>query len=795
MPRTPRRPKKVRSPWRRRLFILLFFLCAVGLAFLVGVYVRVDRQVALVLDGRTTRDASAIYGDVVEISSARPILVEDLKQQLLRRRYREVTDRPSDPGEFFLSESEFQIVTRSFRAPDGRERPPLRFGGVCHDGAVQLSDKQGALLLEPAVLTTLGGTDVRASSYQSLSSMPRRVIDGVLAIEDQRFYAHTGIDPLGIARAMLANIRAMRFAQGGSTLTQQLAKNLLLTPEKTLMRKVQEALAALSLERRLSKDQILELYLNEVYLGQEGSVALHGMAQAADAFFGKRLDDLTTGEAAMLAGIIRAPSAYSPRRNIQRAIERRNLVLQRMHEEGRIDAEEFSLARNEKPAIATAKLGVRRAPHFVATLSTSLAEVIDMEAAALSGVSILTGLDLDMQLCAEQAVADGMKEIEKRSPRLARRKAELQASLVAVEPFSGKVRAWVGGKDFSLSQFDRVAQAKRQVGSTIKPFLYLTALDGQLNSYRVATTTSILPDRPMEISLVTHQTWNPENYDHEHRGDVTLRYALEHSLNMPAVYLAQKVGIPAMVQTAKRFHLAEDPPAVPSLALGALDTSLLSLTSAFAALANGGVYVAPRLALSVLNPDGSALYQSTLTEERIADERAVFVLTNILQGVVERGTARGVRGFGYNGVAAGKTGTSNDARDAWFVGFRPDLAAGAWVGFDDNSELGLTGGAAAVPIWAKFMSCVSKFQPEEKFIVPRGVHFVKIDATSGELAGPECPAQSVVTEVFVEGTEPRHACRQHGGVPGMRDIEYAPPEREASPERPRKRGFWESIFG
>lgn len=790
-----RSARRTAKPVRRRRFPYLVAILAFAIGFTGFLFVYIDKQVARVLEGRHTRAASGIYGDALEYEPGQVIAVADLRAQLLRRRYREVSERPSSPGEFQLAGMDFAVVTRSFYGADGQQRAPRRYSGIIQDQFVHLAADGPPVMLEPVPLTALGATDVRASSYQPLSIMPKELITSVLSIEDQRFYEHVGIDPVGILRAMLANLRAGRFVQGGSTLTQQLAKNLLLSPEKTLLRKAQEALAALSLERRLSKEQILELYLNEVYLGQEGSVALHGMAQAADAYFGKRVSDLSLGESAMLAGMIRAPSAYSPRRNHKRALERRDIVLAKLAEEGKASPAQIAAAKAEQPTIVPSKLGQRRAPYFASSLNSQLSEVIDVDAAALAGVTILSGLDIDVQECAEQAVAEGIKEVERRNPRLARKDAALQAALVAIEPFSGKVRAWVGGRDFRQSQFDRVVQSQRQVGSTIKPFLYLTALDGQLNDYRVATTTSILPDRPMEISLITQQTWSPENYDHKHRGDVTLRYALEHSLNLPAVYVAQKVGIAALARTIRLFRLSPNPLAVPSLALGALDTSLLNLTAAFAALANGGVYVAPRLTLAVLDSEGSVLYRTPLSEERIADERAVFVLTNILQGVVERGTARGVRGFGYHGAAAGKTGTSDEARDAWFVGFRPDLAAGVWVGFDDNSPLGLTGGTAAVPIWAKFMSCASKVHPEEKFLVPPGVHFIEVDSLSGELATSECPRESVITELFVEGTEPRRRCRLHAGIPGARDIEERSGQQETQPRKERNRGFWEMIFG
>ncbi|MCB0311372.1 MAG: hypothetical protein KDD42_09055, partial [Bdellovibrionales bacterium] len=429
---------------------------------------------------------------------------------------------------------------------------------------------------------------------------------------------------------------------------------------------------------------------------------------------------------------------------------------------------------------------------YTTAISRHLSEQLDLDAALASGISIYTGLIPEMQSCAENAVQKGLESLEKNYAALAKAPQKIEAGLVAIEPFSGKIRAWVGGRDYSVNQFDHVDLASRQIGSTVKSFLYLTALDSGLNNYKVATPVTILSDTPMEVRLVANKTWQPENYDHQYRGDVTLRYALEHSLNIPAAYVGQKVGPENLLRTLRLFRLGDDLQPVPALALGAADTDLLSLTSAYAALANGGVYVSPRIYISALDQEGHNVLNSEIFEERVADENAVFVLTNILQGVVERGTGNIARRLGFERAAAAKTGTSNDTRDAWFIGFTPNLAAGVWVGYDDNGKLGLTGGVAAGPIWTEFMKCSEPFYPAMDFIAPPGVVFVDLDRRSGDRVTRSCPSDEVVREVFVSGTEPSNRCRFY---PESGSQEAPPTDLPDEPVHRRRKGFWEILFG
>ncbi|MEN9847249.1 MAG: hypothetical protein RIS36_2396 [Pseudomonadota bacterium] len=762
---------------------------------------RIDAQVARRLASFEAPSIPVVYSAPLDLRSVIVRTNEEgstsqtlLKAILFDRRYTEVTSQPSRPGEFLLAADAITIFTRDFTTATGTLNKARKITLSLGDGreAITQSTKPQKALLEPQIISYLGAQEMRASRFVSLDHIPLSVQNAVLAIEDERFYNHFGIDIFGISRALIRNIIAGRLVQGGSTLTQQLAKNLFLSPKKTISRKLLEIPTALSLESHLTKKQLLELYLNEVYLGQEGSISIHGMPQASTNLFGKNVADIAIEEAATLAGIIKAPSYFNPRKHPERAKERRDTVLGKMRDLGFISAAEHTTAVNRPLRIAQQQEHRRIAQFFTSTLEADLSQTIDIENAPSTGLAVYTGLDLGMQRCAEEAIERGVTAIEAANTKLKRNDKQLQAALVAIEPYSGLIRSWVGGRDFAESQFNRVNLAMRQIGSTVKPFLYLTALDGTLNSYKTATAVSILEDKPMQFTTSNKVAWNPENYDHEFRGDVTLRYALENSLNMPALYIAERIGLSTLKKTLSAFKIAPTVQEVPSIALGALDSNLLRLTAAYGALANGGVYIQPRLFTAAVDGSGERLANSEIVEERVADEAASFVLTNILRGVLDRGTGAKARSKGFTRPAAGKTGTSDNARDAWFIGYTPTLVAGVWLGYDDNTPISITGGAAAAPIWGDFMKCSSPFLPLGDFSPPPGVSFANVDIRTGQIATPDCPRERVSSEAFVKGTLPTVRCGEHGG-----GGQEAPTESYASPSRrgDRQSGFWNSIFG
>ena len=797
-----RRPSKARrarsstkpsAPRKRPLLrgalisLVIAGLCSYGLFYVI------DRKVRARLDSLHGSSLPVVYsapldlgGLVARMDDNGASQVARLRAVLNDRRYSEVQGSPARAGEFSISPTTLSVMIRSYRNSIGAtiqaRKVSLALDAPTNERAQ----------LEPQVISYFNAPDVRASTFTPLAQIPKLVQQAVISIEDERFYDHMGIDLISITRALVTNILAARLVQGGSTITQQLAKNLFLSPKRTLTRKLLEVPTAFSLERHLSKDQLLELYLNEVYLGQEGAVAIHGMPEAANTLFGKKIGDLTPDEAATLAGIIKAPSYFNPRKHPERAVERRDVVLGKMNQLGALSDSEYASAKKRPIKVIEHQEHRRIAPFYSSALELELAQTIDLESAPSAGLAVYTGMDLGMQRCAEQAIARGVERLESAHPKLRNKERPIEAALVAIEPYSGLVKAWVGGRNFGESQFNRVNQAVRQVGSTIKPFLYLTALDGTLNSYKIASPISILEDQPIEVKLKHQATWNPENYAHEFRGDVTLRYALEKSLNMPAIYIAERVGLPALRRTLSAFKLSDNVQEVPSLALGALDTTLLRLTSAYGALANSGIYIQPRLFITALDNDGERLMTSELLEERVADDNATYVLTNILQGVLSRGTGTAARAAGFTREAAGKTGTSNDARDAWFVGFTPNLVVGVWSGFDDNSPINLTGGSAAAPIWGDFMECSSNYLPTAPFVAPAGVSFVEIDRSSGGKITENCPDSARTTEVFVHGTEPSHDCPMHPAELG--EVHQLPQRYDPSNNR-RDQSFWRSIFG
>lgn len=675
------------------------------------VYLYIDSIVADWIQG-SFKITSGVYSEEENLIDKPRTVVE---RALLARDYVEVKDSPNKEGEFKRTETGLVILRRNSKSP--------------------LSWEAGdPLTLEPRLLIPFG--EQKNQSPIPLHQMPQHLKDAFIAIEDERFYTHSGIDFVGIGRALITNVKALKLEQGGSTITQQLAKNVFFSRRRSVLRKFLEIFAALSIERRLTKDRILERYLNEIYFGQEGSVAIHGVAEAASYFFGKTAHDLSLSESALLAGMIQAPSYYNPRKHQQRAKTRRDVVLKKMFDLLKISESDLIKAQSEPVIVVKKQQDKRVAPFYVDTLRRLLP---DGELIVYSG--------LTLQECGEQAVSLGLEELTNKFPSLKRK--ELQAALVALDSKSGLVRSYVGGKDYRTNQFDRVFDGKRQIGSTIKPFIYLGALDKNLNNYKVATLVSILSDEPISIHLYGDRYWTPQNYDKQFRGDVTLRYALERSLNIPAVQITRKVGVKTIAELLKSFGLTESPPLVPSIALGAVEASLLSLTGAYAGLASGGLLVTPKLYKEAM-VNGEAITPLTPKSVRIASEGAVFLITDVLRGVIERGTGRNVRKY-FKGQAAGKTGTTNEAKDAWFIGYTPDITVGVWVGFDKKEAIGLTGGVAATPIWGRFMSCVEEEIRLSPFTQPREVISLWLDPYSLEPVEPG--TYGATRELFIAGTE------------------------------------------
>lgn len=600
-------------------------------------------------------------------------------------------------------------------------------------------------------LAVLQGTSREAQSWVPLARIPRSVVDAVLAAEDRRFFHHGGIDFLAVLRAVATDLRHREVRQGASTITQQLARSLFLTPERTWWRKLREAAIALLLELRYPKERILEAYLNTVYLGQDGDVAVYGVGAAAQHFLRKDLAAVRLDEAALLAAAIRAPNKTFSEDPARTRVAR-DAVLRRMAAQAKIT--EAALRAAMSQPIPRPGAALLRAPYFVDLARDEIARRVALPSAG--EIRIQTSLDLSLQRSAERAIRDGLQRIERRRPRLERRK--LQGALVALEPASGRVRALIGGRGYPDSPLNRAVRTARQPGSLFKPIVYLAAFEaGPTEASPGLTPASLVPDE-LTVIRAGGRRWTPHNFDRTFHGPVTVRRALEESMNVPAVRVAQEVGLEAVARTARALGIESPLDTVPSLALGTSEVTLLEITAAFATLANLGLRVPPTTLAEEQSPATRDLVAPPPPPELAVSAESSFLITHLLRGVMSQGTARASARWGLSDVAAGKTGTTSGLRDAWFVGYTPDLAVGVWVGMDDGSPLGLTGAQAALPIWAAVMQAAVRRAPPGPFTPPPGVVFASIDRETGRSASFWCGGGDVIEEAFRAGTEPQADC-------------------------------------
>jgi penicillin-binding protein 1B len=624
----------------------------------------------------------------------------------------------------------FRRAFAALRAPGGRKRLRRAFLITAGVGALAITTEalvRGHIVSPaaraPSALFTrssawAGGDDVAPVAIASidpdlnelrvpvaLSDVPQHVVDAVLAVEDKRFYDHHGFDARRIAGALVANVKAVGFAEGGSTITQQLAKNLFLTADKTPIRKLREAALAASLEIRHTKQEILEAYLNEIYLGQDGGAAIHGVGAASRFYFGKPVQRLALSEAALLAGMIRSPNRLAPTRHPRAARERRNLVLGLMVEQKRVAAATADRSRGVRVPTRVYPVQSIDARYFRDFVSSSLRERMPAR-----GGAIYSTLDATMQLSAERAVVRGLQRM---------RRPGAQAALVAIDPRTGEILAMVGGSDYARSQFNRAANARRQPGSTFKPFVALAALEPGAEGRPAFTLASRVEDEPLRVAGPTGD-WQPVNYDGQFRGEVSFREALEQSLNVPFARIGMAVGPERIAATAQRLGVTSPMAAVPSIALGSSEVTLLELVRAYGVLATQGDLAETR-SVTGRSSSGGALRETPVsTITRVADPASTFLVTSALIGAVQRGTGRALDAGRFDGDVAGKTGTSSDWRDAWFVAYAPNIVVGVWVGYDDGRSLGLAGGAAAVPIVSEFFE-MSDTPLHARFTVPEGI--------------------------------------------------------------------------
>ena len=582
----------------------------------------------------------------------------------------------------------------------------------------------------------------RAQSWVPIERIPRSVVDAVLVAEDRRFWTHAGMDPLAVGRALRVNLRRGGVHQGASTVTQQLARTLFLDGRRTWTRKVSESVIALVLELRYTKSRILETYLNSVYLGQDGDIPVHGLPAAARHFLDKELAAVEIHEAAWLAGAIRAPNRLLSGSSAE-AKRRRDEILAAMQDQRLIDAEAARRALAQ-PLPRPELSGSRVAPYFVDLVGAELRRRAEMPPP--QDIRVQTTLDLSLQRAAETAVRDAIARIEKSRPHLAGR---VQAAVVAIEPGSGEIRVLVGGRRYDQTPFNRATRAARQPGSIFKPFVYLAAFEAERRGHGL-TPASVLSDEPLSVPDAAG-SWEPRNMDGQFHGPVTVRRALEESLNVPAVRVTMDLGPRRVADVARAIGIERPLAPVPSLALGTSEVTLLDITSAFGTLANGGVRMPPTALVTDLTGAGPVLAPLPPSTRAVSAESA-FMVTHLLRGVMQRGTGAGSSAWGLQQVTAGKTGTTDGLRDAWFVGYTPNLVVGVWVGLDDGSPLGLSGAQAALPIWGPVMQAAVRRSAPSAFTPPPGVILRKVDRVTGRQVSLWCGSNDVVQEAFREGT-------------------------------------------
>ena len=709
------------------------------------------------------RRGTLVYSGGQWVGPGVNLRVVNLAGGLERLRYAETRGRPATPGQFQRRSDGWEIVLRTSAAGGRHAAPRIRLETrdervtrVSVDG-----QEVGGTTLEPEVLTSID--DRAGEEYRPvrLGDVPVTLLSAILAAEDHRFFEHSGFDLHGVMRAAWANMRAGRVTQGGSTITQQLVKNRLLSARRSYARKVRETWLAALVEWRYPKERILEAYLNEIYLGQHGPLAVRGVGAAARVYFGKEVHQLTLGEAALIAGMVRAPNTYSPLTNRERARERRDVILGRMLELRKIVEVEHAAARREPVRVQRVGIAGQSAPYFSDRVRQEIEELLGGNVGG-RGARVFTTLDPSLQQFAESAVSRGLTGLETRAAALRRRAPgeRLQAALVVLDPTTGGIRALVGGRDYLASQFNRAAHARRQPGSAFKPFVYAAAL-AERGGHPAFTAASLVDDTPITLTS-GGKSWSPRNYDERYEGRVSVRRALEHSLNSATVRVALEIGLPEVIQTAQKLGLAADLAPVPAVALGAFEVTPLDLARAYLPFVNGGARLTTVSTVrAVVDGDGVDVTPAREPPTPVMSPAEAYLMTSLLAGVVTSGTGASARALGVTGDVAGKTGTTNDARDAWFVGYSPGLLALVWVGFDDNSTIGLSGAQAALPIWADFMRQVANAYGTPSFVVPGGITVAQIDPTTGKLATRACP--TVAPETFLAGTEPS-PCTEHQGM-------------------------------
>jgi penicillin-binding protein 1B len=760
-----RYPKK--PIWKTLLAGSILVLATVGLGTLVYCW-HLSGKIDKRFSGRRWSIPSRVFSDSTILYPGQAIAPVLFHQKLRNLGYREVAHEPEREGELRRVGSEIEVFLHALKTPAvNRAGFPARIhlsqNRIASITRLNNGMSLPILELEPEEIMLFFGPEREQRQLISIDQAPWHLIHAVLAVEDSRFYRHHGFDLRGVLRALYTNLRQGTVRQGGSTITQQLAKNYFLTPERTLSRKLKELLMSLTIEAMYEKAEILEIYLNEIYLGHKGSVSINGVGEASHFYFGKPVGDLSLSEAATIAGLIKGPNHYSPYADADRCRDRRNVVLHAMHRNEWVSEEELQAAVGSPVKAVSPRVYGKKAPYFMDYLSEQLTALYPPEALSNLGFTIYTTLDTQVQMAAERALTRGLARLEETNPLLKRlgREKKLQGAVIVMQPKTGYVLAMVGGRDYSLSQFNRITQARRQPGSAFKPFVFLSGLDEFTPAYLLSNEP-----KPYEIDGTI---WQPENYEPVMEECVSLRSALARSVNIATVDLAMQVGLDRVVNTAEAFGFTTSLKPYPSLALGACEVVPLELARAYCVFAADGVLPYPLTLKAVLDEEGTMLERRHATIKSVISPAKAFIMSSMLRSAVTEGTARSLMNMGITVPVAGKTGTTNRFRDAWFVGYTPDILALVWVGFDDGSSIDAPGSAAAMPIWADLINSIPQHISGDWFKIPPGVVKRIVCTESGRLAIPgSCPEQK--EEVFLADTEPLDPCPLHEPVGPFKKI-------------------------
>ncbi len=760
------------------VIIILFFVCmGIPVGVMIGYWGKLPTLASLEYENKSWKFPSKVYSDVAHIRPKTSFA--NLLKRIERLNYLLVNSRELNKGEYYLINSESSENNEATIYLRDLSYPRINRSGMIVNLKIEkgkitsMEDSDGNALdhfiLEPEIIDEFYGGEGIDREIVSLSEIPPVVRNAFIAIEDRRFYKHWGIDPYRIAGAIWWDITHLSREQGGSTITQQLARDLFLTRERLITRKVKEWLMAVKIERKYTKDEILERYLNRVNLGRVGSREIYGVEQASKYYFGKHVWELDLPESATLAGIPKWPPKYSPIKNPESSKNRRQIVIGQMLDAGYISQTQYKKAMDTP--LVTVAMGDSWSmdiAYFLEFIRTNLEKRYETSAIYGQGLNIYTTLDMSMQLTANAAVQKQLRILDKslKFPNYDENKAKwfanerekgvespesyIQSALVSIDPTVGYIKAMVGGRDFSINQYNHAFQAKRQPGSAFKPFVYCAAFES-----KVVTPADIILDSQWSIKAPGGKRWEPKNISHKYSGAVTVRKALTRSLNVPAAKLLnEKVGINKVVELAHTMGIESPLARVPSIALGSSEVNVLEMTSAYGVWANQGIRVEPVCIKYVTDREDNILEENKPRPRKVLEKNVAYVTTYVMKGVIDGGTGGRIRSLGFRRPAAGKTGTTNDYTDAWFLGFVPDLVTGVWVGFDDPTNTRKTGSEAALPVWADFMKA-SIDGPEKDFPIPsKGVTFRSVDAVTGLPASDS--SGRVIREAFITGTGPRH---------------------------------------